>query len=65
MAAMERARSSLREQVSKKNEKLSRKQEELPTGKLKASDLHVGDKVKNFPQGSLKPPTFMLATRYA
>ena len=45
MAAMERARSSLREQVSKKNEKLSRKQEELPTGKLKASDLHVGDKV--------------------
>ena len=51
MAAMERARSSLREQVSKKNEKLSRKQEELPTGKLKASDLHVGDKVRVISMG--------------
>ena len=46
MANMERTRSALREQVSKKNEKLARVQEELPTGKLKASDLHVGDKVR-------------------
>ena len=52
MAAMERTRSSLREQVSKKNEKLSRKQEEtLPGKKLKASDLHVGDKVKVISMG--------------
>ena len=51
MAAMERARSSLREQVSRKNEKLSRKQEEQVTGKLKASDLHVGDKVRVISMG--------------
>ena len=51
MAAMERTRSSLREQVSKKNEKLSRGQEEQKKGNLKASDLHVGDKVRVISMG--------------
>ena len=52
MASMERTRSALREQVSKKNEKLSRKQEQIPQGKgLKASDLHVGDKVRVISMG--------------
>ena len=52
MASMERTRSALREQVSKKNEKLSRKQEQVPQGKgLKASDLHVGDKVRVISMG--------------
>ena len=51
MASMERTRSALREQVSKKNEKLSRVQEEQPAGKLKASDLHVGDKVRVISMG--------------
>ena len=51
MASMERTRSKLREQVSKKNEKLSRHEEEQPHGKLKASDLHVGDKVRVISMG--------------
>ena len=52
MASMERTRSALREQVSKKNEKLSRKQEEdQPRGKLKASQLHVGDRVRVISMG--------------
>ena len=51
MASMERTRSALREQVSKKNEKLARAQEETPSGKLKASDLHVGDKVRVISMG--------------
>ena len=52
MASMERTRSALREQVSKKNEKLSRKEEDsAPRGRLKASDLHVGDKVKVISMG--------------
>ena len=51
MASMERTRSALREQVSKKNEKLARSQEETPSGKLKASDLHVGDKVRVISMG--------------
>ena len=51
MASMERTRSALREQVVKKNEKLARVQEEAPAGKLKASDLHVGDKVRVIPMG--------------
>ena len=51
MASMERTRSALREQVSKKNEKLARVQEEAPAGKLKASDLHVGDKVRVISMG--------------
>ena len=51
MASMERTRSALREQVSKKNEKLARVQEETPSGKLKASDLHVGDKVRVISMG--------------
>ena len=51
MASMERTRSALREQVSKKNEKLARVQEEAPSGKLKASDLHVGDKVRVISMG--------------
>ena len=52
MASMERTRSALREQVSKKKEKLSRKQEQVPQGKgLKASDLHVGDKVRVISMG--------------
>ena len=52
MASMERTRSALREQVSKKNEKLSRKQEQVPQGKgLKASDLHVGGKVRVISMG--------------
>ena len=51
MASMERTRSALREQVVKKNEKLARVQEEAPSGKLKASDLHVGDKVRVISMG--------------
>ena len=51
MASMERTRSALREQVVKKNEKLARVQEEAPAGKLRASDLHVGDKVRVIPMG--------------
>ena len=51
MASMERTRSALREQVVKKNEKLARVQEETPSGKLKASDLHVGDKVRVISMG--------------
>ena len=51
MASMERTRSRLREQVSKKNEKLKRQEEEHPTGKLRASDLHVGDKVRVISMG--------------
>ena len=51
MAAMERTRSALREQVSKKNEKRSRKQEEQHRSNLKASDLHVGDKVRVISMG--------------
>ena len=52
MASMEKTRSALREQVSKKNEKLSRKEEDsAPRGRLKASDLHVGDKVKVISMG--------------
>ena len=52
MASMERTRSALREQVSRKNEKLSRKEEDsAPRGRLKASDLHVGDKVKVISMG--------------
>ena len=50
MASMERTRSALREQVSKKNEKLARSQEETPSGKLKA-ELHVGDKVRVISMG--------------
>ncbi len=49
LPAMERKRSALREEVSKQNEKLGRRQE--PKGKLKASDLHVGDKVKVLSMG--------------
>ena len=51
MASMERKRSALREEVSKRNQKLSRKEEARPTGSLKASDLHVGDKVKVLSMG--------------
>ena len=51
MASMERTRSALREQVSKKNEKLSRPQEQQPVNRIKASDLHVGDKVKVLSMG--------------
>ena len=52
MASMERTRSALREQVSKKNEKLSRRQEEdPPRGRLKASQLHVGDRVRVISMG--------------
>ena len=51
MASMERTRSALREQVSKKNEKLSRRQEDLPRGRLKASQLHVGDRVRVISMG--------------
>ena len=51
MASMERTRSALREQVSKKNEKLSRPQEQPPVNRIKASDLHVGDKVKVLSMG--------------
>ena len=51
MASMERTRSALREQVSKKNEKLSRAPEQQQTGRIKASDLHVGDKVKVISMG--------------
>ena len=51
MASMERTRSALREQVVKKNEKLVRVQEEAPAGKLRASDLHVGDKVRVISMG--------------
>ena len=51
MASMERTRSALREQVSKKNEKLSRRQEDLPKGRLKASQLHVGDRVRVISMG--------------
>ena len=51
MASMERTRNKLREQVSQKNEKLSRPQEEQPQGKLKASDLHTGDKVRVISMG--------------
>jgi DNA mismatch repair protein MutS2 len=48
---MERTRSALREQVVKKNETLVRVQEEAPAGKLRASDLHVGDKVRVISMG--------------
>ncbi|MDO4620491.1 MAG: endonuclease MutS2 [Lachnospiraceae bacterium] len=46
MKSMEHTRSALREQISSKNKKLQKKKAPAPKGKLKASDLHVGDKVR-------------------
>ena len=51
MADLERTRSSLREEISRKSEKLSRKAEEPAAQKLRAGDLHVGDKVKVLSMG--------------
>ena len=51
LAAMERKRSALREEVSKRSQKLSRVEEQQQTGTLKASDLHVGDKVRVLSMG--------------
>ena len=51
MADMERTRASLRSEIDKKNEKLQYKPEAPVSGKLKASELHVGDKVKVLSMG--------------
>ena len=53
MSAMERTRSSLREGVSGKNKKLSRKKEEPQPlkSRLRPEDLHVGDKVRIISMG--------------
>lgn len=51
MASMERTRTALREQVSKKNQKLQKKPEVQRTGHLKPSDLHVGDRVRVLSMG--------------
>ena len=53
LSDMERTRTALRGEIDKKNEKLSYKTEEpaADTRRLKASDLHVGDKVKVLSMG--------------
>ncbi len=52
MAQMERTRSQLRDRVSEKNEKLRAKPAEQVRHKtLKASDLHVGDRVRVLSMG--------------
>ncbi len=52
MSEMERTRSALRDRVSEKNEKLRARQEnKKPHKQLKASDLHVGDRVRVISMG--------------
>ena len=52
MAQMERTRSALRDKVSEKNEKLrAQPVERKKTKPLKASDLHVGDRVRVLSMG--------------
>ncbi len=52
LSSMERTRTALRNKVNEKNSKVSFQKKEAPAGrKLKASDLHVGDKVKVISMG--------------
>ena len=47
LSSMERTRTALRNKVNEKNSKVGMQKKEAPAGrKLKASDLHVGDKVR-------------------
>ena len=52
LSSMERTRTALRNKVNEKNSKVSFQKKEAPAGrKLKASDLHVGDKIKVISMG--------------
>jgi DNA mismatch repair protein MutS2 len=51
MKAMEKTRSSLREDVSRKNQKLQKEEAPQLRGRLTEKDLHIGDKVRVISMG--------------